>query len=118
MLLGSLTTPIYAQVIQITLTICFVVAQHKNKQIWRKFSKRLQADPTTAEEDSFSISHCKEVSSDSCVESCTEKRLKDPMSRKPYAVGPLGEDCQEYSERMLEECKSSCRSKRKNWNFL
>ena len=84
----------------------------------KKIFKATPSRPTTAEEDSFSISHCKEVSSESCVESCTEKRLKDPMSRKPYAVGPLGEDCQEYSERMLEECKSSCRPKRKNWNFL
>ena len=68
----------------------------------------VKARPTTAKEDSYSASRCSKVSTDSCVESCVTKKLKDPLTRRDYAIGPAGEDCQEYSDRVLTECRRAC----------
>ena len=68
----------------------------------------VKARPTTSKEDSYSASRCTKVSTDSCVESCVTKKLKNPLTRRDYAIGPAGEDCQEYSDRVLTECRRAC----------
>ena len=68
----------------------------------------VKARPTTSKEDSYSASRCTKVSTDSCVESCVTKKLKNPLTRRDYAIGPAGEDCQEYSDRVLTKCRRAC----------
>ena len=63
---------------------------------------------TNSGEDQFSPSRCTEKFNDTCVDQCVLRNLNNPNSRKPYAVGPMGEDCQEYTSRILRTCERLC----------
>lgn len=41
-----------------------------------------------------------------CLEDCLKRKWKEP--RQTYAVGWRGEDCQEYTERVIKECRDLC----------
>lgn len=57
--------------------------------------------------DVFEPQSCKRVEPpNSCVEDCLRAIWSQP--RRTYAIGPAGEDCQDYTDRVLYECRVSC----------
>ncbi|MDC2825533.1 RHS domain-containing protein [Rodentibacter pneumotropicus] len=85
----------------------------------RKILIPTESRTTTQLEDAYFVSKCEEKSTNPCIENCVTRKLKDISSRRKYAIGPLGEDCQEYSARILEECTSECSSGiRIDWNKI
>lgn len=75
---------------------------------WNTVGSQRQVGRLILVEDNYSASRCQRVSQNDCVEKCVTKKLKDPKTRNTYAIGPLGEDCQEYSSRILSECRKEC----------
>ncbi len=43
---------------------------------------------------------------DTCFEDCLKDFWSKP--RRTYAIGPQGEDCQEYTDRIIEACREKC----------
>ena len=58
--------------------------------------------------DQYNSKICKKVDDNKnyCIENCLLKIWNSP--RPDYALGPLGSDCQEYTEETLEQCIESC----------
>ena len=57
--------------------------------------------------DIFDPKSCKEVEPpDTCLEDCLRTMWSQP--RRTYAIGPAGEDCQEYTDRVLYQCRVQC----------
>lgn len=47
-----------------------------------------------------------------CVDQCVKEAMKDPK-RPWYAIGPLGTDCQEWSDEVIKQCQKQCSAKNK-----
>jgi RHS repeat-associated protein len=57
--------------------------------------------------DVFDPKRCTQVEpKNTCLEDCLRALWSQP--RSTYAVGPLGEDCQEYTRRLLYDCRVAC----------
>ena len=64
--------------------------------------------PTPPDKDYFRPDSCeRRWDEDSCIETCIANELKKPH-REWYAVGPKGEDCQEYTWRIVHTCERRC----------
>lgn len=64
--------------------------------------------PTTPDKDYYTPEACeRRQGEDCCIEICIANELKKP-TRPRYAVGPLGTDCQEYSEDVVSTCERRC----------
>jgi RHS repeat-associated protein len=64
--------------------------------------------PTTPAQDYYKPEACeRRQGEDSCIETCIANELKKP-TRPKYAIGPMGTDCQEYSENVVSACEKRC----------
>lgn len=65
--------------------------------------------PTRPDEDWYEKRSCRQVddAQDRCVEDCLLRVFDEP--RPTYAIGPLGTDCQEWSDDSLRQCLAQCR---------
>jgi RHS repeat-associated protein len=64
--------------------------------------------PTTPDKDYYKPEACeRRQGEDSCIETCIANELKKP-TRPKYAIGPLGTDCQEYTEDVVSTCERRC----------
>lgn len=76
--------------------------------IWPNVKEGSPGVPTTPNKDYYHPDACeKRWDEDSCIETCVANALKDPK-RPWYAVGPLGDDCQEYTANIVETCERRC----------
>lgn len=67
-----------------------------------------QGAPTTPDKDYYKPEACeRRQGDDSCIETCIANELKKP-ARPKYAIGPLGTDCQEYTEEVVSTCEKRC----------
>lgn len=59
--------------------------------------------------DVFNPKRCKKIEpKNPCFETCVKGKWNE--ARRTYAVGPLGEDCQEYTDRVVKTCRKRCKS--------
>lgn len=64
--------------------------------------------PTTSDTDYYQSDACeRRQGQDSCIESCIANALNIP-TRPKYGVGPVGTDCQEYTENIVRICEKRC----------
>ena len=57
--------------------------------------------------DYFEQQACQQVEPrNPCLEDCLREKWREP--RRTYAVGWRGEDCQEYTDRTIRECRERC----------
>ena len=76
--------------------------------IWPNVKEGSSGVPTTSDKDYYHPDACeKRWDEDSCIETCIANKLKKP-TRPWYAVGPLGDDCQEYTSDVVQTCERSC----------
>lgn len=58
--------------------------------------------------DIFNQEACKQIEpKNTCIEDCLREQWIQP--RRTYAIGWRGEDCQEYTERVIKECRKRCK---------
>lgn len=53
---------------------------------------------------------CEKQDDRDCVDQCVIKTVSSP-NRPWYAIGPLGTDCQEWSDEVLKQCQKQCKAK-------
>jgi len=71
------------------------------------FFDNLQPGTGNNPRDIFDPKSCKQVEPpDTCLEDCLRTMWSQP--RSTYAIGPAGEDCQEYTDRVLYQCRVQC----------
>ena len=64
--------------------------------------------PTKPTDDYYKPDVCElRQGRDGCIESCIANELKKP-TRPKYAIGPMGTDCQEYTEDVVSACEKRC----------
>jgi RHS repeat-associated protein len=64
--------------------------------------------PSLPDRDNEENSQCEDIDDDEdrCFEKCALDQWAKP--RPPYAIGPLGTDCQEYSRNLKKTCRQRC----------
>ncbi len=64
--------------------------------------------PSFPDRDNEQNSQCEDIDDDEdrCFEQCVIDQWAQP--RPPYAIGPLGTDCQEYSQDIATTCRQQC----------
>lgn len=64
--------------------------------------------PSLPDRDNEKNSQCEDIDDDEdgCFEQCVLDQWAKP--RPPYAIGPLGTDCQEYSQDIVKTCMQEC----------
>ena len=64
--------------------------------------------PSRPDRDNENVAQCENIDDDSdrCFEECVLDQWTRP--RPDYAIGPLGTDCQEYSQDIVEICRTRC----------
>ncbi len=74
----------------------------------QNITKGSPGKPTTPDKDYYRADTCeRRWDEDSCIETCVANELKKPH-REWYAVGPKGEDCPEYTWRIVQTCERRC----------
>jgi len=69
--------------------------------------------PGQIESDRYSPDQCQKTrGNDDCVESCLQRKLKDPAPNYSLDLS-RGENCQSFAFRIQFECEDECRRKRK-----
>ncbi len=64
--------------------------------------------PGEPSKDQFEPEQCEQVEPDNqCLENCLKNQFQLP--RPPYALGPLGTDCQEWANDTLANCQQQCK---------
>jgi len=64
--------------------------------------------PSRPDRDNENVAQCENIDDDSdrCFEECVLDQWTPP--RPGYAIGPLGTDCQEYSQDIVKICRARC----------
>ncbi len=67
-----------------------------------------QGVPSQQDRDSEDTGVCEDIDDDRdrCFETCVQYHWA--QKRPPYAIGPLGTDCQEYSKDIRKTCEQWC----------
>jgi RHS repeat-associated protein len=64
--------------------------------------------PTKSTDDYYNYDKCdKYQEKDKCLETCITNEIRKP-TRPKYAIGPMGTDCQEYTEDVVSACENHC----------
>jgi RHS repeat-associated protein len=66
--------------------------------------------PGKPSDDSWNQS-CDKEDNRKCVDDCVVRMVNNPQ-RPWYAIGPQGTDCQEWSDRVVRQCKKECKGKK------
>ena len=79
----------------------------------RTGSAILPGSPGKPSEDSWPKpggGSCKKKDDKDCVDQCIKNSIANPK-RPQYAIGPMGTDCQERADDVLQQCQNQCGGK-------